>query len=343
MVAEECRQLMAELGVRSVNELVGRADLLEIDEAIEHYKARGLNLRPILTPAEKPREDVAVVCTQKQNHGLEHALDNKLIELARGAINDKEPVVIDLPVVNTNRVVGTMLSHEIVKAHGEDGLPDGTVHIKLTGSAGQSLGAFLAKGVTIELEGDANDYVAKGLSGGRVIVYPPRESTFVAHENIIVGNVVLYGATTGEAYFRGCAAERFAVRNSGARTVVEGVGDHGCEYMTGGRAVILGSTGRNFAAGMSGGIAYVWDKRGDFEINCNLDGIDLDPVDQQQDIDELRELIERHRQFTGSAVAEEILLNFDSTLAQFVKVVPREYKRVLEKLNQTAAQAEPVG
>jgi glutamate synthase (NADPH/NADH) large chain len=343
MVAEECRQLMAELGVRTVNELVGRADLLEIDDAIEHYKAKGLDLRAILTPAEKPREDVQVICTQKQQHGLEHALDNKLIELARSAINHREPVVIDLPIVNTNRVVGTMLSHEIVKAHGEDGLPDDTVHIKLSGSAGQSLGAFLAKGVTIELEGDANDYVGKGLSGGRIVVYPPRQSVFVAHENIIVGNVVLYGATTGEAYFRGCAAERFAVRNSGARTVVEGVGDHGCEYMTGGRAVILGSTGRNFAAGMSGGIAYVWDKRGNFEINCNLDGIDLDPVNQPRDINELRELIERHRQYTGSTIAEEVLLNFDDALAQFVKVVPQEYKRALDKTKQTAAQAEPVG
>jgi len=302
-----------------------------------------LDLRAILTPAKKPREDVEVICTQKQNHGLEHALDNKLIELARGAIERRESVQIDLPVVNTNRVVGTMLSHEIVKAHGEQGLPDDTVHIKLSGSAGQSLGAFLAKGVTIELEGDANDYVGKGLSGGRMIVYPPRQSVFVAHENIIVGNVVLYGATAGEAYFRGCAAERFAVRNSGARTVVEGVGDHGCEYMTGGRAVILGTTGRNFAAGMSGGIAYVWNKRGDFEINCNLDGIDLDPIDQPQDIDELRELVERHRQYTGSALAEEILLNFDNVLGQFVKVMPREYKRVLQQTKQTAAQAEPVG
>ncbi|MFV2005791.1 MAG: glutamate synthase-related protein, partial [Gammaproteobacteria bacterium] len=247
MVAKDLRQIMADLGFRTINEMVGRVDMLRMDKSLAEWKAQGLDLSPILTPAAKPHEHVQVHQAIKQDHGLEDALDHQIIEQAQPAINNGDKVHIELPVINTNRVVGTMLSHEIAKKWGAALLPDDTVHIKLNGSAGQSLGAFLAKGVTIEVEGDANDYTGKGLSGGRIVVYPPKQSSFVAEENIIVGNVVLYGATSGEAYFRGIAAERFCVRNSGARTVVEGVGDHGCEYMTGGRVVILGKTGRNFA------------------------------------------------------------------------------------------------
>jgi glutamate synthase domain-containing protein 3 len=231
--------------------------------------------------------------------------------------------------VNTNRTVGTMLSHELVKNHGESGLPVDTIHIKLEGSAGQSFGAWLARGITLELEGDSNDYVGKGLSGGRIIVYPPKESTFVAEDNVIVGNVVLYGATGGRAFFRGKAAERFCVRNSGARAVVEGVGDHGCEYMTGGRAVILGPTGLNFAAGMSGGVAYIYDPQGEFPPKCNMGTVDLDPVDDDEDISELRQMIEMHHEYTGSAVADKILDDWPEVLEDFVKVMPIDYKRVL--------------
>ncbi|HSG66571.1 MAG TPA: glutamate synthase large subunit, partial [Gammaproteobacteria bacterium] len=259
MVAEEARELMAELGFRAIDEMIGRSDVLETTRAVQHWKADGLDLAPILRPAEPPHEHVEVRCTMAQDHGLEKALDNHLIELAHDAIHHGKKIKIEIPIANVNRTVGTMLSHTIVKVWGERGLPYDTVHVKLRGSAGQSFGAFLAKGVTLELEGDSNDYVGKGLSGGRLIIYPPKESIFVPEENVLIGNVALYGATSGRAFFRGRAAERFCVRNSGARAVIEGVGDHACEYMTGGRAVILGPTGLNFAAGMSGGIAYVLD------------------------------------------------------------------------------------
>ena len=259
-VAEEARSLMAELGFRTINEMIGRTDVLESRRAINHWKADGLDLAPILAPAFRPHDGVGVYCTQAQDHGLDKALDNRIIELSAAAISGGSRVSFELPIVNTNRTVGTMLSHELIKRHGEHGLPDDTIQIKFNGSAGQSFGAFLAPGITLELEGDANDYVGKGLSGGKLIVYPPKESTFVAQDNLIVGNVVLYGATGGKAFLRGKAAERFCVRNSGAQAVVEGVGDHGCEYMTGGRVVILGRTGLNFAAGMSGGVAYVYDE-----------------------------------------------------------------------------------
>ena len=304
MVAEDARQHMASLGFRSITEMIGRVDCLETDDAIRHWKADGLDLTSMLAPAQKPHDDVGVYCQMPQDHGLDVALDNKLIELAQPAIQNGESVRIDLPIINTNRTVGTTLSHEIAKNHGLNLLPDGTVHIKFTGSAGQSFGAFLAKGVTLELEGDANDYVGKGLSNGNLIVYPPKDSSFVAEDNIIVGNVVLYGATGGYAFFRGQAAERFCVRNSGAWAVIEGVGDHACEYMTGGRAVILGPTGRNFAAGMSGGVAYVLGDRDEFRDNrCNLGTVDLDPVEDDQDKAELLELIEKHRDLTGSPIA----------------------------------------
>ena len=331
MVAEEAREHMASLGFRTINDMVGRVDCLHPDAAIQHWKADGLDLTPILSPVEKPHEGVGVYCTIEQDHGLEHALDQKLLELCKGAIEDGEKVEVELPIINTNRTVGTILSNEIAKANGKDCLPDGTIDIRLNGSAGQSFGAFLAGGVTMELEGDANDYVGKGLSGGRIIIYPPKNSTFKAQENIIVGNVVLYGATSGEAFFQGRAAERFCVRNSGAHTVIEGIGDHGCEYMTGGRVVILGPTGRNFAAGMSGGIAYVLDEAEDFITRCNLGMVALEKVDADEDIAELKALVEKHLRHTGSSAAEKVLGDWAGTLPKFVKVMPTDYKRVLEE------------
>ena len=331
MVAEEARVHMASLGFRTINDMVGHVECLQPDAAIAHWKADGLDLTPLLSPAEKPHENVGVYCSIAQDHGLEDALDQKLLELCKGALDNGDPVDIELPIINTNRTVGTILSNEIAKSHGKDCLPDGTININFKGSAGQSFGAFLASGVTLELEGDANDYVGKGLSGGRVIIYPPRNSTFEAEENIIVGNVVLYGATSGEAYFRGRAAERFCVRNSGAHTVIEGVGDHGCEYMTGGRVVILGPTGRNFAAGMSGGIAYVYDDDDDFITRCNLGMVVLEKVETAEDTAELKELIKRHQDKTDSSVAARILESWDGSLPKFVKVMPVDYKRVLEE------------
>jgi len=331
MVAEEARRIMAEIGFRTVNEMIGQVEVLQADAAIDHWKADGLDLTPILAPALPAGEDVDVRCTRKQDHGLDRALDNQLIELARDAIEHKKQVRREVPIVNTNRTVGTILSHTIVDRWGEDALEDGTIHFDFTGSAGQSFGAFLARGVTLELEGDANDYVGKGLSGGRIIIYPPADASFVPEENIIVGNVVLYGATAGEAYFRGRAAERFCVRNSGARAVIEGVGDHGCEYMTGGRVVILGPTGRNFAAGMSGGIAYVWDTENRLLENCNLGMVELERVVADEDVAELKELIERHLQHTRSTVAQDVLDRWPDVVEQFVKVMPVDYKRVLEQ------------
>jgi glutamate synthase (NADPH/NADH) large chain len=329
MVAEEAREIMARLGFRSVIELIGRSDCLDMSAAINHWKADGLDLTAILAPARPKHDNVDVYCTQAQDHGLELALDNQLLELAKAALDSGDKVNIELPIVNTNRTVGTILSHHVAKRYGLELLPDDTIHIKFSGSAGQSLGAFLAKGITIELAGDANDYVGKGLSGGQLVIYPPKDSTFAAEENIVIGNVCLYGATGGKAFFRGRAAERFCVRNSGAWTVIEGVGDHGCEYMTGGRAVILGRTGRNFAAGMSGGVAYVWDVAGDFNIRCNLEMVELEPVEAEEDVEELKGLIQEHLDSTGSVVAEQVLADWPNVLSQFVKVMPTDYKRVL--------------
>ena len=343
MVAEEMRQIMAALGVRKVTEMIGRVDLLETDSAIAHWKASGLDLSKILAPAQIIFEGTQVFQTIEQDHGLEKALDNQIIALAHDAIETGRKVSIELPVLNTNRVVGTMLSNEVAKRWKEEMLPEDTIQIKLNGSAGQSLGAWLAKGITIAVEGDANDYVGKGLSGGKIILYPPKNSTFKAEENIIAGNVNLYGATSGEAYIRGIAAERFAVRNSGATAVVEGIGDHGCEYMTGGCVVILGKTGRNFGAGMSGGIAYVWDRDKDFPKQCNTETYALEAVSDAADIAALKQLISRHLQYTESPVAAQILANWDSALKQFVKVMPTDYKRVLkERAGRIAAQAVAV-
>ncbi|MCO6455357.1 MAG: glutamate synthase large subunit [Pirellulaceae bacterium] len=341
MVAEEARQIMAQLGFRSLDEMVGRVDVLETRQAIDHWKADGLDLTPLLTKAEHPHKpDVGVRRTMSQDHGLDKALDNELLVRAAAALESAQPVAFELPIVNTNRTVGTILSHHVARRYGENGLPDDTIRIKFNGSAGQSFGAFLASGISLELEGDANDYVGKGLSGGRIVIYPPRESTFVPEENLIVGNVVLYGATSGQAFFRGRAAERFCVRNSGAWAVAEGVGDHGCEYMTGGRAVILGDTGRNFGAGMSGGIAYVLDPRGDFNLRCNLGTVVLEPVDTPQDREELLELIKLHRRYTNSAVAERIIQQWPEVLEQFVKVMPIDYKRVLMEREQHDEEVE---
>jgi glutamate synthase (NADPH/NADH) large chain len=340
MVAEDARHIMAELGFRTIDDMVGRVDCLETNAAIQHWKADGLDLTELLSPIQKPHPNVGTYKMREQDHGLDLSLDRtKLLDLARPALEDGTPVRAELDIINTNRTVGTILSHEIAKRWGEECLPDGTIHFKLTGSAGQSFGAFLARGVTLELAGDANDYVGKGLSGGRLIIYPPPASSFVPEENIIIGNVALYGATGGEAFFRGRAAERFAVRNSGARTVIEGVGDHGCEYMTGGRVVILGPTGRNFAAGMSGGIAYVWDPNDTFLMNCNMGMVELEKVEADEDSAELRELIEKHRDLTGSTVANHVLANWDDVVQQFVKVMPTDYKRVLQE--QKAAELRP--
>ncbi|MCW8934807.1 MAG: glutamate synthase large subunit [Gammaproteobacteria bacterium] len=339
MVAEDLRKIMAQLGFRTINEMIGRVDCLEQVTDSEHWKQTGIDLSMLLTPAEKPHANVEVHQTIKQDHGLDKALDNQLIELSKDALGNGTIVNIDLPIINTNRVIGTMLSNEVAKKYGSALLPDGTINIKLSGSAGQSLGAFLASGITIEVEGDANDYVGKGLSGGRVIVTPAKNATFVAEENIIVGNVCLYGATSGEAYFRGIAAERFCVRNSGATAVVEGIGDHGCEYMTGGRIAVLGTIGRNFAAGMSGGIAYIWDHAGDLSTKCNMGMVELETVSAAEDINELKTMIENHLKYTGSAVAERLLKDWDGALSQFVKVMPTDYKRVLEEQKKKANAA----
>jgi glutamate synthase domain-containing protein 2/glutamate synthase domain-containing protein 3 len=328
-IAEQVRGYMAAMGFRRFDEMVGRVDMLEARLAVDHWKARGLDLSAILYNPQMPAR-IARHCVQPQDHGLKQALDYQLIEHARDALENQAPIEIKIPIRNVHRTVGAMLSGEIARRYGSAGLPEDTVRCYFTGSAGQSFGAFLARGVTLTLEGDANDYVGKGLSGGRLIVYPPRNSSFLPEENILIGNVVLYGATSGEAFFNGMAGERFAVRNSGATAVVEGLGDHGCEYMTKGLVVVLGKTGRNFAAGMSGGIAYVLDEKGDFaEKRCNATAVDLEPVSDEQDAEFLRGLIQRHVDATGSPRGEWILDNWDSMLPRFVKIFPHEYKRVL--------------
>ena len=341
-IAEEVRELMAELGFRRLEEMVGRVDLLEVKEAVDHWKARGLDFSRIFYKPAVPAS-IATHCVRPQDHALERALDVQLIQLCQEALDSQKPVCLDLPIRNTQRTVGTMLSGEVAKRYGARGLPDDTIQIKFTGSAGQSFGTFLAKGIALTLEGDSNDYLGKGISGGRIVVYPPKNSTFVPESNILVGNTLLYGATAGEVYLRGMAGERFAVRNSGAKAVVEGVGDHGCEYMTGGLVVVLGKTGRNFAAGMSGGIAFVLDEQEVFASRCNQSMIDLEPVLDCQDIQNLRSLIERHYQFTDSALAQRILQNWEIMLPKFVKVMPQDYRRALLQLEQErviAAQVE---
>lgn len=332
MVAEETREIMAELGFRTINEMVGRVDMLELDSTVTHWKAQQLDLSPILTPAKKPHADVQTYCTITQDHALGAVRDMELLQTCEPALKEKKQVRIETTIQNTDRAFGTILSNEVSRAHGAHGLPSDTIHIKANGSAGQSVGAWLAHGVTIEIEGDANDYAGKGLSGGRLIVYPPKQADFVAEQNIIIGNVALYGATSGEAYFRGIAAERFCVRNSGATAVIEGCGDHGLEYMTGGRAVVLGPTGRNFAAGMSGGVAYVYDPDGKFLVNCNLEMVELEEMTDEADVNELRTLITNHHQYTGSAIAKLVLDHWEKSLSQFHKIMPVDYKRALKEL-----------
>ncbi|MFM7276690.1 MAG: glutamate synthase large subunit [Microcystis aeruginosa] len=331
-IAQEVREIMAELGFRSLNEMVGRTDVLEPKQAVEHWKAKGIDLTPILYQPEVAPE-VGRYCQIPQDHGLDKCLDiTVLLDLCKDAIEKGEKVKATLPIKNINRVVGTILGNEITKRHWE-GLPEDTVHLHFQGSAGQSFGAFVPKGVTLELEGDANDYVGKGLSGGKIIVYPPKGSTFVAEENIIIGNVALYGATSGEVYISGVAGERFCVRNSGVNTVVEAVGDHACEYMTGGKVVVLGPTGRNFAAGMSGGVAYVLDESGDFATRCNTQMVALEALEGEE-IDDLRELIQRHADYTHSQKAALVLANWSEMLPKFVKVMPKDYKRMLQCIKE---------
>ncbi len=337
MVAEELRGIMARLGLCRVNEMIGRVDLLRTEAAVDHWKAGGLDLGAILEPAKILFPNTDVYCNREQDHGLDKALDNELIRLAEPALARGEKVLIEREVRNTNRVVGTMLSNAVARRRKGNPLAEDTIDIRLRGSAGQSLGAWLARGVRISVEGDANDYVGKGLSGGKLVIYPPKESSFKAEENILVGNVVLYGATSGEAYFRGVAAERFAVRNSGAHAVVEGIGDHGCEYMTGGRVVVLGPVGRNFGAGMSGGIAYVWDPDGRLRARCNRESLGLETMAAAEDVLELKTLLENHAAHTGSEVARRVLGNWERSLKEFVKVMPTEYKRALTERKAAAA------
>ena len=329
-VAEELRQIMADMGFRAINEMVGRMDRLDTRQAVAHWKAKGLDFSNLLHMPDVP-DSVATHCRETQDHGLERALDNTLIDMCKDAIESAQPIALDLPISNANRTVGTTLSYEIARRYGEDGLPDDTIKANFSGSVGQSFAAFLAKGVTMNVRGDANDYFGKGLSGGKVVIAPPPEATFTPEENIIVGNVVLYGATGGNAFIRGVAGERFAVRNSGAEAVVEGVGDHGCEYMTRGKVVVLGPTGRNFAAGMSGGEAYVLDEHGAFANLCNREMVGLEPVEDAADEQALRQLIERHLEYTDSANARRILDNWDDMLPMFVKVMPHDYKRILQQ------------
>ncbi|MGB8355146.1 MAG: glutamate synthase large subunit [Chthoniobacteraceae bacterium] len=331
-IAQEVRELMAELGFRTINEMVGRTDALEPKKAVEHWKAKGLDFSKILyQPPAGP--EVGRYCQIPQDHGLDKSLDiTKLLDICKPAIERGEKVKASLPIININRVVGTILGNEITKRHPQ-GLPEDTVHLHFTGSAGQSLGAFIPKGVTLELEGDANDYVGKGLSGGKIIIYPSPASTFVAEDNILIGNVALYGATAGEVYFRGMAGERFAVRNSGVNAVVEGVGDHGCEYMTGGKVVVIGKTGRNFAAGMSGGVAYILDEAGDFATRCNQQMVGLEKADAEE-IEDLRLMIKRHADYTKSQKAFKVIALWEEMAPKFVKVMPKDYKRVLQALKK---------
>ncbi|MGH8740856.1 MAG: glutamate synthase subunit alpha, partial [Burkholderiales bacterium] len=318
--------------------LIGRTELIDMKKGIEHWKARGLDFSRVFHMPKMPPE-VSRHHNETQSHGLERALDNRLIELAAPALERGDKVTIDIPIRNINRTVGTMLSWRIAQRYGHEGLPDDTIHIRLAGSAGQSFGAFLAKGVTLDLVGDTNDYCGKGLSGGRISVQPSPKFRGEPSENIITGNVVLYGAIAGEAYFRGVAGERFAVRNSGAQAVVEGVGDHGCEYMTGGTVVVLGATGRNFAAGMSGGFAYVLDLDGEFDKRCNASMVDLEPLAEAEDEARVRRLIENHARYTNSKKAQEIIGSWAQYRSRFVKVFPKEYRRALAELGQKKVAA----
>ena len=336
-VAKEVRELLAQLGFRTLAEAVGHSECLEMRKAVDHWKAQGVDLSAIL---HRPEISASVGrhCTILQKHGLENELDDtKLIPMCRPAIDHKRKVRAVLRIRNVNRTVGTRLGSEITRRHGADGLPEDTIHVHFKGSAGQSFMAFVPKGVTFTLEGDANDYLGKGLSGGKLVLLPPAEATFVVEQNVIAGNVALYGATSGEAYIRGLAGERFCVRNSGANAVVEGVGDHGCEYMTGGRVVVLGPTGRNFAAGMSGGIAYVLDENRELRRNCNMEMVGTGPLDDPGEIEMVLAMLRRHRELTGSQRARNVLVSWSLFRPLFVRVIPHDYRRVLEAQNKMLA------
>jgi glutamate synthase (ferredoxin) len=337
-IATEVRELMAQLGFRTIEEMVGRTDRLEPQRAVTHWKAKGLDFSKILySPDVGP--EVGRFCSIKQDHGLDKSLDlTTLLGLAEPAIERGEKVIAELPIKNVNRVTGTITSYEVTKKHGAKGLPEDTIRFRFKGSAGQSFGAFMTRGMTFSIEGDANDYFGKGLSGGKLIVHPPANAGFKAEDNIIIGNVALYGATAGEIYVNGRAGERFAVRNSGVTAVVEGVGDHGCEYMTGGRVVVLGPTGRNFAAGMSGGVAYVLDLNGDFAKQANVSMVGLEKVEKPSEVAELRAIIQRHVDYTKSARGQQVLADFDTFVPKFVKVLPKDYKRMLACIEKAEAQ-----
>ncbi len=326
-IADEVREFMAELGFRTFDEMVGRAECLDFEPATDHWKANGLDLSPLLHQPDVP-PGAARRAVRKQDTGLAGVLDHTLIAKSAEALAKQTPVEIAMPIRNTDRTAGTLLGYEVTRRYGGAGLPDNTIQVNFRGSAGQSFGAFLPRGITLTLEGEANDFVGKGLSGGRLVVRPPREAAFVAEDNIIIGNVSLYGATSGEAFVRGVAGERFAVRNSGAQAVVEGVGDHGCEYMTDGRVIVLGQTGRNFAAGMSGGAAYVLDLDGTFASNCNTNMVDLDRFEDEDEMRIVQELIARHVMLTGSAIGERVLEAWSSVRGSFVAVMPCDFKRV---------------
>jgi glutamate synthase domain-containing protein 3 len=340
-IAEELREIMAQLGFRTIKEMVGHVELLDTKKAIAHWKAKGLDFSKIFH-RPVPKNGSSLYCSISQDHGIDKALDTVLIERCRESIETGKPYILSLPIRNVNRTVGTMLGSELTRKRGAEGLPDDTLMLNFTGSAGQSFGAFVPKGITMQLSGDANDYVGKGLSGGKIIVRPPATAPFKPSENIIAGNVICYGATSGEVYIGGMAGERFCVRNSGVQAVVEGVGDHGCEYMTGGRVVVLGKTGRNFAAGMSGGMAFVYDVEGKFESNCNKGMVDVE-TPEVEDLDTIKHMIENHVRYTHSAVGKEILANWRRGSTKFVKVMPVDFKRVLqqqrEKLKNAVAAA----
>ncbi|MCE5301113.1 MAG: glutamate synthase subunit alpha, partial [Spirochaetia bacterium] len=327
-LARDLRETMASLGFKTVEEMVGRSDMLEINAGILPWKAKKLDYsamlyRPVAVAGS------TVFCSKKQDHGIDSVMDRELIRLAKSAIEKKEPVNLELRIRNTDRTTGAMLSGEICKRHGEDGLLADTIRCNFTGVAGQSFGAWLVSGITFKLNGMANDYVGKGIFGGRIIICPPADAAYKPEQSVIIGNTTFYGAVNGEAYIRGMAGERFCIRNSGLYGVVEGVGDHGCEYMTGGRVVILGKTGRNFAAGMSGGIAYVYDEDGRFRSRCNTDMVDLDPVDEE-DAELIKRLLGKHIKYTGSAKASTVLDNMGAEIFKFVKVYPKEYKAIFE-------------
>ncbi|MGH2785171.1 MAG: glutamate synthase subunit alpha, partial [Actinomycetota bacterium] len=338
--AEEVREHLAALGFRSLEEAIGHVEALDVQPAIDHWKASGLDLTPILHQPDNAYGQT-LHQSKAQDHGLDRALDQTLIQLCEGALADGSPVRLELPIRNVNRTVGTMLGYQVSKRWGSDGLPHDTIKLHFRGSAGQSFGAFVPNGITLELEGDANDYLGKGLSGGKLVVYPDRNARFRASENIIAGNVILYGATGGKVFIRGVVGERFCVRNSGATAVVEGVGDHACEYMTGGRAVVLGKTGRNFGAGMSGGIAYVYDPDGSFPANVNTEMVDIEQIDDDEER-WLRNVVEQHYVATRSGVAYLILADWYKAAETFVKIMPKDYKRVLEATRRAQERGESV-